>query len=85
MFGEYSISVNPDVSERYKYLTGSLLIYLKENYKITSFVPDDMGVHVRILDPVCRNLLNRTALQTISFAGTSECSCKHEGCWRAFI
>lgn len=55
MFGEYSISANPGVSERYKYLTGSLLIYLKENYKITSFVPDDMGIDVRILDPVCRN------------------------------
>lgn len=50
--------MNPDVSERHKYLTDFLLIYLKKNYKITSFIPDDVGVDGRILDPVCRNPAN---------------------------
>lgn len=32
-----------------------MLICLKDNYKITSFIPDDMRVDGRTLDPVCRN------------------------------
>ena len=27
----------------------------QDNYKITSFVPDDWSVDGRVLDPVCRN------------------------------
>lgn len=54
-FDAYSISVNPDVSERHRYTTDLVLICLKDNYKITAFSPDNLGVDGKILDPVCRN------------------------------
>ncbi|KAI2792486.1 hypothetical protein POX_b02524 [Penicillium oxalicum] len=33
----------------------SVSVNADDGYKITSFIPDDMGVDGRILDPVCRN------------------------------